>query len=402
MNILAGKRILLGITGSIAAYKGAELASRLTQAGAQVDVILTAAAEKFISPLTFQSVTGRKAYTDADLWGGEGHVTHIGLGRAGELFMVAPASATTLARLANGLAENLLSVTALASHCPMLIVPAMDAGMYSHPATQQNVKTLSERGALFVGPASGHLASGLVGVGRMEETRVILGAARYILGRNGNLAGKRLVITAGGTREPIDPVRTITNHSSGKQGYALAQVAIDQGAEVVLITSSPLSAPYGCRVISVDTAAQMHDAVMVEIKEVEGVIMAAAVADFRPVSSSPEKIKKEAGLPLIHLEPTVDILKAIAEERNSLPHLKCVVGFAAESEDLLTNARAKLRRKNLDMIVANDISSTDAGFAVDTNRVMLVQKDDSALSLPLMTKDEVAEEVIRHLSELLV
>ncbi len=401
MNILAGQRVLLGITGSVAAYKGAELASRLTQAGALVDVILTAAAEKFISPLTFQSVTGRKAYTDADLWGGEGHVTHIGLGRAGELFIVAPASATTLARLANGLAENLLSVTALASHCPMIIVPAMDAGMYSHPATQQNVKILSERGALFVGPASGHLASGLVGVGRMEETPVIMGAARYIFGRNGTLSGKRLVITAGGTREAIDPVRTITNHSSGKQGYALAQAAIDQGADVVLITSSSLAVPYGCRVLSVDTAAQMHDAVMAEIKDAAGLIMAAAVADFRPVSSSPEKIKKEAGLPVIQLEPTADILKTVGEKRGSWPSLKCVVGFAAESEDLLTNARVKLHRKNLDMIVANDISSPDAGFSVDTNRVMLVQKDDSALSLPLMTKDEVAEEVIRHIAELL-
>ncbi len=401
MNILAGQRVLLGITGSVAAYKGAELASRLTQAGALVDVILTAAAEKFISPLTFQSVTGRKAYTDADLWGGEGHVTHIGLGRAGELFIVAPASATTLARLANGLAENLLSVTALASHCPMIIVPAMDAGMYSHPATQQNVKILSERGALFVGPASGHLASGLVGVGRMEETPVIMGAARYIFGRNGTLSGKRLVITAGGTREAINPVRTITNHSSGKQGYALAQAAIDQGADVVLITSSSLAVPYGCRVLSVDTAAQMHDAVMAEIKDAAGLIMAAAVADFRPVSSSPEKIKKEAGLPVIQLEPTADILKTVGEKRGSWPSLKCVVGFAAESEDLLTNARVKLHRKNLDMIVANDISSPDAGFSVDTNRVMLVQKDDSALSLPLMTKDEVAEEVIRHIAELL-
>jgi phosphopantothenoylcysteine decarboxylase/phosphopantothenate--cysteine ligase len=398
MNILAGKRILLGITGSIAAYKGAELASRLTQSGALVDVILTAAAEKFVSPLTFQSVTGRKAYTDADLWGGEGHVTHIGLGRAGDLIIVAPASATTLARLANGLSENLLSVTALASHCPLVLVPAMDAGMYSHPATQANVKVLSERGALIVGPASGHLASGLVGVGRMEETSVIIGAARYVLGKNGILAGQKLVITAGGTREAIDPVRTITNHSSGKQGYALAQAAIDQGADVTLITSAPLTAPYGCRVITVESAAQMHDAVMAEIKSAAGLIMSAAVADFKPRSSSTEKIKKEAGLPVIELEPTVDILKAVSALRGQLPGLKCVVGFAAESEELLTNARAKLRRKNLDLIVANDISAHDAGFGVETNRVMLVKKDDSAEALPLMTKDEVAEEVIRQVA----
>jgi phosphopantothenoylcysteine decarboxylase/phosphopantothenate--cysteine ligase len=260
------------------------------------------------------------------------------------------------------------------------------------------VKVLSERGALIVGPASGHLASGLVGVGRMEETSVIIGAARYVLGKNGILAGQKLVITAGGTREAIDPVRTITNHSSGKQGYALAQAAIDQGADVTLITSAPLTAPYGCRVITVESAAQMHDAVMAEIKSAAGLIMSAAVADFKPRSSSTEKIKKEAGLPVIELEPTVDILKAVSALRGQLPGLKCVVGFAAESEELLTNARAKLRRKNLDLIVANDISAHDAGFGVETNRVMLVKKDDSAEALPLMTKDEVAEEVIRQVA----
>ncbi len=229
---------MLGITGSIAAYKGVELASRLTQEGALVDVILTPSAQKFVTPLTFQSVTGRKAYTDDDLWGGEGHVTHIGLGRVGDLLIIAPASANTIARVANGIADNLLCVTALAARCPVIIAPAMDAGMFGHPATQANVSILKDRGVTFIGPAAGHLASGLVGVGRMEETHVIIGAARWKLGLDGNLAGKKIVVTAGGTQEAIDPVRMITNRSSGKQGFALAQAAIDHGADVTLISAN--------------------------------------------------------------------------------------------------------------------------------------------------------------------
>jgi phosphopantothenoylcysteine decarboxylase/phosphopantothenate--cysteine ligase len=402
MNILQGKTILLGITGSIAAYKGVELASRLTQEGALVDVILTPSAQKFVTPLTFQSVTGRKAYTDDDLWGGEGHVTHIGLGRVGDILIVAPASANTIARLAQGLADNLLCVSALAARCPLIIAPAMDAGMFSHPATQANVAILKERGATFIGPAAGHLASGLVGVGRMEETGLIIGAVRWKLGRSGDLAGKKIIVTAGGTQEAIDPVRIISNRSTGKQGYALAQAAIDHGADLTLISAnSSLPAPFGCKLIEVNSAAGMLGAVMDEIQDADGLIMAAAVADFKPVKAEDEKIKKDTGISAINIEPTMDILVEVEQHRKTLSKLKFVIGFAAESQDLLENARVKLKKKKMDLIVANDISASDAGFGVDSNRVILIQPDGSAEVLPLMTKFEVAEAILAKAGQIL-
>ncbi|MHB1482816.1 MAG: bifunctional phosphopantothenoylcysteine decarboxylase/phosphopantothenate--cysteine ligase CoaBC, partial [Bellilinea sp.] len=250
-NPLAGKKVLLGVTGSIAAYKAAEIASQLTQIGAIVDVVLTESAVKFISPLTFQSLTGRKAFVDADLWGGEGHVTHVGLGRAADLLLIAPVSANTLARLAYGFGDNLLALTALASHCPMLLAPAMDVGMFEHPATQASVKILEQRGVHFIGPAEGYLASGLVGRGRMVEPLEVIGAARWLLSRKGPLAGKKVVVTAGGTQEPIDPVRLITNRSSGKQGHAIVQAAQDAGADVTLISTTNLTAPINTNLIHV-------------------------------------------------------------------------------------------------------------------------------------------------------
>lgn len=282
MSIFSEKRIILGVTGSIAAYKGADLASKLTQAGAQVDVVFSPGAEKFITPLTFQSVTGRKAFTDAELWGGEAHVLHVGLGHAADLLILAPCTANTLAKLAHGQADNLLTVTALAAECPILVAPAMDGGMYAHPATQENVRILSERGLTFVGPAPGHLASGLVGVGRMSEPLEILGMARVILGRSlGRLRGKHLVITAGGSQEPIDPVRVITNRSSGKQGYALAQAALEMGAEVTLISHpTGLPAPVGVGLVVVNTVQQMLDAVLSAVENADGLVMAAAVAEI--------------------------------------------------------------------------------------------------------------------------
>ena len=246
-NPIAGKNILLGITGSIAAYKAADLASKLTQAGAAVDVILTPAALKFITPLTFQSVTMRKAYTDDDLWGGEGHVRHIGLGMAGDLLVIAPASANTMAKLAHGIADNLLTVTALAARCPLMLAPAMDGGMFSNPATQANLEILRQRGCIIAGPAEGRMASGLVGLGRMVEPAELLGHIRLALGRGGPLSQQRVLVTAGGTQEPIDPVRSITNRSSGKQGYALAQAALDAGAEVTLVHAPTEPAHAGWR-----------------------------------------------------------------------------------------------------------------------------------------------------------
>lgn len=395
-NPLASKKVLLGVTGSIAAYKAAEIASQLTQIGAIVDVVLTESAVKFITPLTFQSVTGRKAYVDADLWGGEGHVTHVGLGRAADLLLIAPVSANTLARLAYGFGDNLLSLTALACHCPIMLAPAMDVGMFEHPATQASVKILEQRGVHFIGPAEGHLASGLVGVGRMVEPVEVIGAARWLLSRKGPLTGKKVVVTAGGTREPIDPVRLITNRSSGKQGYAIAQAAQDAGADVTLISTTNLPAPTNSTFIQVQTVAEMHAVVMKEATGTDLLVMAAAPADFRPARKASDKIKKEKGLPAIDMVPTIDILLAVAEERGKSGWPKKVIGFAAESRDLLDNASAKLKRKHLDMIVANDISQPDSGFEVDMNRVTFIYSDGTADPQPKMNKQEVAEAIIKR------
>ena len=400
MSIFADKHILLGITGSIAAYKAVELASRLSQASARVDVIITPAGEKFVTPLTFQSVTGRKAFTDADLWGGEAHVLHVGLGQSADLLVIAPCTADTLAKLAHGLADNLLTVTALAARCPLLIAPAMDVGIYSNPATQENLRILTDRAVHFAGPAEGRMASGLTGLGRLLEPAELLGHIRLLLGRDGPLKGKKVVVTAGGTQEPLDPVRVLTNRSSGKQGYAVAQAALDAGSTVVLIsTPTALTPPVGAQIFPAPTAQAMLDAVLVESAGADALVMAAAVADFRPKKVAENKLKKRDGLPQIDLETTPDILQAVANMGARKP--RRVVGFAAESHDLLENARSKLASKNLDLIVANDISSPDAGFGADSNRVTLLFPHANEEILPLMSKEEVAETLIAHLAILL-
>ncbi|MGE5374757.1 MAG: bifunctional phosphopantothenoylcysteine decarboxylase/phosphopantothenate--cysteine ligase CoaBC [Bacteroidota bacterium] len=402
MSVLSGKRIILGVTGSIAAYKAADLASKLTQAGAHVDVILSGAAEKFITPLTFQSLTGRRAYVDSDLWGNEAHVLHVGLGHTVDLVIIAPCTANTMAKLAHGMADSLLTVTVLAAGNPLLIAPAMDGGMFDHSATQANLETLKQRGAMIAGPAQGHLASGLSGTGRMLEPLEILGTARLALGQKGRLAGKKVVVTAGGTQEPLDPVRVITNRSSGKQGYALAQAALDAGAQVALITTpTALTPPVGVRLLEVETAKQMLDCVLAELIESDALIMAAAVADFRPKKQARDKIKKEGGVPQIELEATEDILKTVSGLRSEWKRRLIVVGFAAESRDLLENAQAKLKSKGLDIIAANDISAEDAGFAVETNRVTLLYADGRKEPLSLMSKSEVAETIVERLAALL-
>jgi phosphopantothenoylcysteine decarboxylase/phosphopantothenate--cysteine ligase len=397
--LLHGKKILLGVTGSIAAYKAADLASQLTQAGAAVDVILTEAATKFVTPLTFQSVTGRQAHTD--LWGDDAHVIHVGLGEQADLFIIAPATADTLAKLAHGLADNLLTVTALAARCPILIAPAMDGGMFEHPATQENLKTLVERGVIVLGPAEGRMASGLVGRGRMVEPEEIFGRARLALGRGGPLTGRKIVVTAAGTQEPLDPVRFISNRSSGKQGFAIAQAALDRGAAVTLIAGpTGLMTPSGARRIDVTTTAEMAEAVLNELADAHALIMAAAVADFRPAQVAEHKIKKTA-VPQVELEKTLDILSAVAEKRALTKKPEVVVGFAAESQNLIENARDKMARKRLSLIVANDISAKDAGFAVDTNRVTLIDAGGGVEQLPLMSKTQVAEIVLERVEKLL-
>jgi phosphopantothenoylcysteine decarboxylase/phosphopantothenate--cysteine ligase len=401
------KNILLGVTGSIAVYKSADLASKLTQAGALVDVILTPSALHFITPLTFQSVTGRPALSDEALWGAQAHVLHVGLGHHADMMVIAPATANTIAKLAHGLADNLLVLTGLSfgsgsAERPLLIAPAMDGDMLDHASTHQNLETLRQRGAIIIGPEIGHLASGMQAPGRMTEPAVLLGRIRYLLTRHGPLEGHRVVVSAGGTQEPIDPVRLITNHSSGKQGYALAQAALDAGAEVTLISAPVcLEPPHGVELVMVTTASEMEAAVLAACTKADVLLMAAAVADFRPASAAGQKIKKISGLPSIELEPTSDILSAVSKQRLQTGNPRVMVGFAAETQDLLVNAESKLKSKQLDLMVANDISQPGSGFSVDTNQVTLLYPDGQSTPLSIMTKTEVAERIITEVIKLL-
>ncbi len=400
--ILKDRRLLLGVTGSIAAYKAAELASWLTQSGAQVDVILSQAAQRFVSPLTFQSLTGRRAYVDDDLWGPEGHILHVGLTQPAHLMIVAPATANTIAKLAHGQADSLLTIVALATRSPLLIAPAMDAGMFEHPATQANLSALRQRGAMIAGPAEGRMASGMVGWGRMIEPSELFGYVRLAFGQDGPLAGRNVVVTAGGTQEPIDPVRVIVNRSTGKQGFALAQAAIDRGAQVTLITGpTHLPTPVGARRIDVRTAEEMCRQVLEAAPQADALLMAAAVADFRPAQPAPQKIKKTSAPQSLSLEPTEDILSLVAKQRKRSGRPDVVVGFAAESQDLLEGARAKLHTKGLSLIVANDVTAPDSGFAADTNRVTLLDADGTLQELPLMTKAAVADIVLARVVSIL-
>ena len=404
MNIFQNKRIVLGVTGSIAAYKSVALASRLTQAGASVDVVLTEAAARLVGPITFSSVTGRRAFQDQDLWQVGDHVIHIDLGENNQAFIIAPATANTIAKLAQGIADNLLTLSALASRTELLVAPAMDGGMFQHPATQKNLTVLQERGVTVLGPAVGHLASGLAGKGRMLEPENLLGALRVYLGKKGRLSGKKVMVTAGGTREPLDPVRLLTNRSSGKQGYALAQAALDQGAEVLLISApSCLDPPEGVDLLPVESAGEMRTAVMDHIQDTDVLIMAAAVADYRPSARQQQKIKKGDSQSLtLSLERTPDILQEVAELRKGSSSRPAVtIGFAAETEDLMANARRKLKEKRLDLLAANDVSAEDAGFETDTNRLTLLGKDGWKKELPLMGKGEAAERIISIAADLL-
>ena len=399
--VLKGRRILLGVTGGIAAYKAADLASKLTQAGALVDVVLTEAAARFVTPLTFQALTGRPVY--GDLWTptAETALLHVALAEAAELVVIAPATADFIARQALGLANDLLSALCLATRAPVLIAPAMDVQMWAHPATQENVERLRQRGVEVVGPAYGRMASGLEGWGRMVEPEALLGHIRRALGRRGPLAGRRVVVTAGPTYEPIDPVRFIGNRSSGKQGFALAQAALDRGADVVLIAGPvALATPVGARRIDVGTAAEMAEAVWREAEEADVLLMAAAVADYRPAQPHPVKIKKGAPLTL-DLVPTVDILEGLAARRAAPGRPRVVVGFAAETEALVENARAKLLAKGLDLIAANDVTEPGAGFATDTNRITLIDARGQVETLPLMSKAAVAEALLDRVVALL-
>ncbi len=402
MTNLKNKRIVLGITGGIAAYKSAIVASKLVQAGAQVEVVMTGAAQKFITPLTFQALTHRRVYTNLfHLPPGE-NIPHITLADNTDLLLIAPATANTLAKLAHGLADNLLTAIALATPAPILAAPAMESDMWLHPATQENAARLQSRGITLIGPAEGRLASGAMGKGRMVEPGFVLDAARQVLAQHGDMAGKRVVVTAGGTREALDPVRYLTNRSSGKTGHALAATARDRGATVTLITTAPLPVPLGVQAVRVVSAADMQAAVLSHIDQADALVMAAAVADYRPETLAAQKIKKSGAGLALPLARTGDILQAVAHQRERTGRPRCTVGFAAETEALLENAAEKLARKRLDLIAANDVSRPDAGFGVDTNQVTLLFKDGAAETLPLMSKTAVANHIWDRTLALLV
>ncbi len=393
--MLRGKRIVLGVCGSIACYKAADLASKLTQAGALVDVILTDAAQKFISPLTFRALTGRPVFTDMYDPQSELAEEHVALARAADALLIAPASATTIARLAHGMADNMVALTALATTAPVLVAPAMDAQMWAHAATQANIETLTRRGVIFIGPVEGRLASGHVGPGRLVETEEMIGALRQALGAHGDLAGRRIVVSAGGTHEPIDPVRFIGNRSSGKMGFAIAEAARDRGAAVTLVCGPvALATPYGVERVDVVTTAQMAEAVIRAVKGCDAVIMAAAPADFRAANAADQKIKRTGAALCLVLARNADILAAL-----SGAFVK--VGFAAETQDLLENARAKIAKKGLDLIAANDVTARDAGFATDTNRVTLIDASGAAEELPLLSKYHVAGRILDRVARII-
>ncbi len=392
--MLANKTVVLGVTGSIAAYKAADLASRLTQAGARVEVIMTEPATRFVSPLTLRGVTGRPVVTSMWELNSEFSIEHVSLAEAADIVVIAPATANVIAHLAGGLAGSILTATVLATTAPVVIAPAMNVNMYQNSVTQENIAKLKKRDFTFIGPDYGRLATGKKGAGRLASVEEILGAVAQVLGKKGDLAGRRIVVTAGGTREPVDPVRYIGNRSSGKMGNALAEAARDRGAIVSLITTAGPPAAAGIEVTPVETAKEMEGAVKKATAAADALIMAAAVADYRPKEAAKSKIKKDAAGLTLELTGTADILAGISGN-----FIK--VGFAAESEDMIANARHKLTEKGLDLIVANDITDKQSGFGADTNKVTIIDKEGKEGKLPLLTKREVADKVLDSVAGLL-
>ena len=383
------RNLVLGVSGSIAAYKAVDLASKLTQAGVAVHTVMTENATKLVSPLSFSAITGRPATVDTFAAEKRFSIGHISLAELADAVLIAPATANVIGKIACGIADDLLTSTVIASRAPLIIAPAMHTAMWENPATQANVETLRKRGVVFVGPAVGRLASGGFGRGRFAPLGEILGVTLKVLGRGGDLSGRRIVVTAGGTREEIDPVRFIGNRSTGRMGYAIAAAARDRGAEVVLISGpTELPRPSGVEVIEAISASDMHAAVRSALPA-DSLIMAAAVADYTPVERAEGKIKKGDGKLILELERTDDILK-------SVPDVKVKVGFAAESEDLIENAKRKLIEKKLDFIVANDVG----GFGSEENRVTIIDRA-GVEELPLLPKREVAERILDRVVRLL-
>ncbi|MZP29044.1 bifunctional phosphopantothenoylcysteine decarboxylase/phosphopantothenate--cysteine ligase CoaBC [Heliobacterium undosum] len=428
-SILKGKFIAVGVSGGIAAYKACDLVSRLVKAGAQVQVILTASATRFVGPLTFQTLSGRPVITEMFDEPKQWNVAHVSVADAADLFVLAPATANIIGKLRCGIADDFLSTTLLAIRAPLVIAPAMNVNMFNHPAVQENLAVLQSRGAVIVEPDEGRLACGVTGKGRLAEVERILAAIEEMLAgrertstevapcRQGDpetaanagksietgagcseLAGCRVLITAGGTREPIDPVRYISNRSSGKMGYALAREALRRGAEVILVTTpTGLPLPEGAEVVPVESAEEMYEAVTSRFDAVGVVIKAAAVADYRPAAPAEQKMKKQADRLFLELVRTPDILAELGRRKQG----QVLVGFAAETNDLETHALDKLRRKNLDLMVANDVTQPGAGFGVDTNIVTLFDSLGGKEKLDLMTKEEVACRIFDRVIQIL-
>lgn len=395
ISILQNKTILLGVTGSIAAFKAAHLASQLTQLGAMVDTVMTREATQFIAPLTFEALTHRHAVTDVMELLPDSQIGHVAMAKRADVFVIAPVTAHTLAKLAHGLADDAVSATALDTRAPILLAPAMETGMWENSATQENLARLKTRGLSIIEPGTGHLASGATGTGRLAEVEEIIDVIRAILGRTGDLANHRIVVTAGGTQESIDPVRVIANHSTGKMGFALAQAARDRGARVTLITgTTQLRVPRGLDCLRATSAIEMRDAVMQTMNDADALIMAAAVADFRPAKQAEQKIKKgKADTLTLELVKNPDILNEVSL---LLMRRTVLVGFAAETQDLLANARAKLDAKNLDLIVANPVP---ASFGSDMDHATLIARDGTVTELPPILKEDLAEKILDFVAE---
>jgi len=402
--MLVNRHIVVGICGGIASYKAVDLVSQLQQAGALVDVIMTEHAEEFVRPLTFATLSHRPVYSN--LWepSGQAAEIHIALAEKADLLAIVPATANTVAKLANGMADNMLTAVALATKGPLLLAPAMYKEMYTHPATQANLALLRERGVHIVEPEIGRLASGAVGPGRLPDTAVLIGAINMTLGQHGDLAGRRVVVTAGGTQEPIDPVRYISNRSSGKMGYSLAMQARDRGAHVIVVSGPvALPAPYGVELHHVNTALQMRDAVYDLITDADVLVMSAAVADFTPADPAQHKIKKSSNAGKGHegtetfsipLVQSPDILSELADKLEGPTQRRLIrVGFAAETDDIIANARNKMSRKRVDLLVANDVTRPDSGFGTDTNKVFIFHADGAIEDLSVMSKADVAEAI---------
>ncbi len=393
--MFCGKTVVLGVTGSIAAHRAVDIASRLVQAGLTVDVIMTKSATEFVTPLPFRTITRRPVSCDMFAPPMEFDPKHIVVADRADVVVIAPATANIIAKIAAGIADDLLSNTVLATKAPIIIAPAMNVGMYENSITQENINRLRSRGFIIVGPAYGRLVTGIMGYGRLAEVREILGTIFAVLGRDGDLAGKRLLVSAGGTQETVDPVRYLSNRSSGKMGYAIAEAARDRGAQVTLITApTSLIPPVGVEAVWINTALQMRDAVLGRVAEADALIMAAAVADYRPLVPAESKVKGKPETLTLELVRNPDIL---SEAHGDL--LK--VGFAAESEDLVANAKRKLEEKGLDLIVANDITAPDSGFEADTNRVVLIDRGGGVEELPLLPKSDVAHRILDRVARLL-